>query len=103
VIRAEHAYLITSILSDAAARAPMFGSDSILNLPFPAAAKTGTTNEYRDNWTIGYTPDLVTGVWVGNADNTPMVDTSGISGAAPIWSEFMQAAIPYLTNNAPAD
>ncbi len=103
VIRAEHAYLITSILSDAAARAPMFGADSILNLPFPAAAKTGTTDEYRDNWTIGYTPDLVTGVWVGNADNTPMVDTSGISGAAPIWSEFMQAAIPYLTNNAPAD
>jgi len=103
VIREEHAYLITSILSDATARAPMFGVDSILNLPFPAAAKTGTTNEYRDNWTIGYTPDLVTGVWVGNADNTPMVDTSGISGAAPIWSEFMQSVIPYVTNNAPSD
>ncbi|HNW14204.1 MAG TPA: penicillin-binding transpeptidase domain-containing protein, partial [Anaerolineaceae bacterium] len=103
VMRAEHAYLITSILSDAMARAPMFGSDSILNLPFPAAVKTGTTNEYRDNWTIGYTPDLVTGVWVGNADNSPMVGTSGVSGAAPIWNAFMNSAIPYLTGNAPAN
>lgn len=103
VIKAENAYLITSILSDSVARAPMFGTNSILNLSFPAAAKTGTTNEYRDNWTIGYTPDLVTGVWVGNADNSPMVDTSGISGAAPIWSEFMQTVVPYLTNNTPAD
>ena len=103
VMRAEHAYLITSILSDAAARAPMFGTNSILNLSFPAAAKTGTTNEYRDNWTIGYTPDLAVGVWVGNADNTPMVDTSGVSGAAPIWGQFMEAAVPYLTNNSPSD
>ena len=103
VMLAEHAYLITSILSDAVARAPMFGTDSILNLPFPAAAKTGTTNEYRDNWTVGYTPDLVTGVWVGNADNSPMVDTSGVAGAAPIWNAFMNSAIPYLTGNTPAD
>lgn len=103
VMRAEHAYLITSILSDTVARAPMFGTNSILNLPFPAAAKTGTTNEYRDNWTVGYTPDLVTGVWVGNADNSPMVDTSGVAGAAPIWNAFMNSAIPYLTGNAPAD
>ncbi len=102
VMRAEHAYLISSILSDSAARAPMFGTNSILNLSFPAAAKTGTTNEYRDNWTIGYTPDLVTGVWVGNADNTPMVDTSGVSGAAPIWAEFMEIAVPHLTDNAPS-
>ncbi len=103
VVREEHAYLITSILSDAVARAPMFGTDSILNLPFPAAAKTGTTNEYRDNWTLGYTPDLVVGVWVGNADNSPMVETSGVEGAAPIWNEFMNSAIPYLTSNAPTD
>ena len=102
VISAEHAYLITSILSDAKARAPMFGSDSILNLPFQAAAKTGTTNDYKDNWTIGYSPDLVVGVWVGNADNTAMVDTSGISGAAPIWAEYMNYAVPYLTNNTPS-
>ncbi len=103
VIREEHAYLITSILSDAKARAPMFGTNSILNLPFPAAAKTGTTNDYRDNWTIGYNPDLVVGVWVGNADNTPMINTSGVAGAAPIWNEFMSFAVPYLTNNNPSN
>ena len=102
VIKPEHAYLINSILSDTKARAPMFGANSILNLPFQAAAKTGTTNDYKDNWTLGYTPDLAVGVWVGNADNTPMVDTSGISGAAPIWAQYMTYAIPYLTNNSPS-
>lgn len=93
VVRSAHAYLISSILSDSAARAPMFGYNSILNLPFPAAAKTGTTNDFRDNWTLGYTPDLVVGVWVGNADYTPMINTTGVEGAAPIWAEIMQAGI----------
>ena len=102
VISPEHAYLITSILSDNQARAPMFGTNSILNLPFPVAAKTGTTNDFRDNWTLGYTPDLVAGAWVGNADYTPMVNTTGISGAAPIWSKFMQYAVPELTNGNPS-
>lgn len=102
VIRAEHAYLITSILSDSAARAPMFGTNSILNLSFPAAVKTGTTNDYRDNWTVGYTPDLVVGVWVGNADYTPMVNTSGVTGAAPIWAKVMEYAVPYVTGNNPS-
>ena len=58
----------------------------------PAAVKTGTTNDFRDNLTMGYTPQLVTGVWVGNADNTPMQDVSGVSGAGPIWNEFMRVA-----------
>ncbi|MDD2695430.1 MAG: penicillin-binding transpeptidase domain-containing protein, partial [Anaerolineales bacterium] len=102
VIRPEHAYLITSILSDNQARSPAFGPDSVLNLPFPAAAKTGTTNDFRDNWTIGYTPDLVTGVWVGNADYTPMRGVSGMTGAAPIWAEFMQTAAPRLSSGATA-
>ncbi|MEL7625887.1 MAG: transglycosylase domain-containing protein [Anaerolineaceae bacterium] len=93
VVRSAHAYLISSILSDPVARAPMFGYDSVLNLPFPAAAKTGTTNDFRDNWTLGYTPDLVVGVWVGNADYSPMVNTTGVEGAAPIWAEIMQAGI----------
>src|SRR6266498_2437568 len=75
VIRAEHAFLISSIISDNDARSWMFGRNSVLNLPFQVAAKTGTTNDFRDNWTLGYTPDLVTGVWVGNADYTPMVNT----------------------------
>jgi penicillin-binding protein 1C len=101
VISAEHAYLISSILSDNEARSFTFGRHSALNLSFPVAAKTGTTNDIRDNWTMGYTPDLVTGVWVGNADYTPMVGSSGVSGAAPIWSQFMEFAVPYLTNGAP--
>jgi penicillin-binding protein 1C len=101
VIRAEHAYLISSILSDNEARSWMFGRNSLLNLSFPVAAKTGTTNDFRDNWTIGYTPDLVTGVWIGNADYTPMVNTSGLSGAAPIWSQFMEIAVPYASGGNP--
>ncbi len=101
VIRPEHAFLISSILSDNQARSLMFGSNSALNLSFQVAAKTGTSNDFRDNWTLGYTPDLVTGVWVGNADYTPMINTSGLSGAAPIWSQFMQYAVPYVTNNNP--
>lgn len=101
VIREEHAYLISSILSDNEARSWMFGRNSSLNLSFQVAAKTGTTNDIRDNWTLGYTPDLVTGVWVGNADYTPMTGTSGLSGAAPIWSQYMEFAVPYLTNGAP--
>ena len=101
VIRADHAYLISDILSDNEARSWMFGRNSILNLPFRAAAKTGTTNDFRDNWTLGFTPDLAVGVWVGNADYTPMVNTTGSSGAAPIWSQFMQFAVPYVSGGSP--
>ncbi len=86
------AYLITDILSDDLARAPAFGRFSPLYLGRPAAAKTGTTTDWRDNWTIGYTPGLVTGVWVGNANNEPMVGVSGIDGAGPIWHDFMEIA-----------
>lgn len=93
VVRQAHAYLLSSILSDNNARAPMFGTNSVLALPFEAAVKTGTTNDYRDNWTIGYTPDLVVGVWVGNADYSAMVNTTGVSGAAPIWARIMQDGI----------
>ncbi|MBM3151603.1 MAG: penicillin-binding protein [Chloroflexi bacterium] len=102
VITAGHAFLISSILSDNEARAPMFGRNSVLALPFPAAAKTGTTNNFMDNWTIGYTPDIAVGVWVGNADYTPMAEnTTGLTGAAPIWSQFIQGAIQQLTGNNP--
>jgi 1A family penicillin-binding protein len=93
VLDARVAYLITSILSDNKARAPAFGEYSMLRLNRPAAAKTGTTTDWRDNWTIGYTPDLVTGVWVGNADNQPMERVSGITGAGPIWHDFMLEAL----------
>lgn len=98
VVRPEHAYLITSILSDNNARAKSFGTNSVLRLSRPAAVKTGTTNDFRDNLTIGYTPDLVVGVWVGNADNSEMQGVSGITGAAPIWRDIMEGALA----NAPA-
>jgi len=101
IISPQHSYLITSILSDNQARSWMFGPNSVLNLPFQVAAKTGTTNDFRDNWTLGYTPDLAAGVWVGNADYTPMVNTTGVSGAAPIWSQFMQTAVPYESGGHP--
>ena len=102
VLRVEHAYLISSIMSDVNARIPMFGTNPVINLPFTAAAKTGTTNDFRDNWTIGYTPDLVVGVWVGNADYTPMLNTSGLMGAAPIWAEVMKFGIQELTGGNPS-
>lgn len=87
------AYLITDILSDEWARLPSFGERSALYLGRPAAAKTGTTTDWRDNWTVGYTPDLVTAVWAGNADNAPMYHVSGITGAGPIWHDFMVWAL----------
>ena len=84
---------MTDVLGDNQARIPSFGEASVLELTRPAAVKTGTSTDYRDNWTVGYTPDLVVGVWAGNADNEPMRDVSGISGAAPIWHDFMELAL----------
>jgi len=92
VISPQHAYLITSILSDNEARTDS-DPNNILRLSRPAAAKTGTTDGWRDNWTMGYTPDLVAGVWVGNSDNTPMAQISGVAGAGPIWHNFMEEAL----------
>ncbi len=85
------AYLISDILDDDEARVPAMGRDNPLELPFPAAAKTGTTNDFRDNWTVGYTPGLAVGVWTGNTDNSEMIDVSGLTGAAPLWAEYMQS------------
>jgi penicillin-binding protein 1C len=101
VIRVEHAYLLSSILSDNAARTPAFGPNSVLKLPFQVAAKTGTTNDFRDNWTVGFTPELSVGVWVGNPDYTEMKNTSGLTGAAPIWAEFMQDSIQITAGGTP--
>jgi membrane peptidoglycan carboxypeptidase len=84
------AYLITDILGDNMARASTFGEGSPLHLSRPAAAKTGTTTDWRDNWAVGYTPDLVVGVWAGNANNEPMHHVSGVTGAAPIWHDVME-------------
>lgn len=82
------AYLISNILSDAKARIPGFGEKSPLIISHPAAVKTGTTTDWHDNWTVGYTPSYTVGVWVGNNDNHPMKDITGVVGAAPIWNQF---------------
>jgi penicillin-binding protein 1C len=92
VVRPEVAWLITDMLSDNAARAPAFGEVSVLRLDRPAAVKTGTTQDFRDNWTVGFTPDLAVGVWVGNADGTSMQGATGLTGAGPIWNDVMHVA-----------
>ncbi len=87
------AYLITDILSDVAARWYMFGRGNVMELPDgrPVAVKTGTSNDWRDSWAVGYTPDVTVGVWVGNNDSTPMQEIAGANGAGMIWSDVMVA------------
>jgi 1A family penicillin-binding protein len=93
VLSPQLAYLINDIMSDNNARAPMFGYESPLKLSRPAAVKTGTTNDFRDAWTVGYTPQIVTGVWAGNSNNEPMERVAGSRGAAPIWHDFMEKVL----------
>lgn len=100
VATAATAYMLSSILSDNGARAQQFSLNSPLSLPRPVAVKTGTTNSFTDNWTIGYMPQIATGVWVGNADHSPMVGTTGITGATPIWHDFMLRAFRTLRLSA---
>jgi len=102
VITPQIAYLMTSILSDEKARALEFGNDHVLSMydwqqadgqQHEAAAKTGTTDNFKDNWTIGYTPDVVVGVWSGNADDSPFSgNVVGITGAGPIWHSVIERA-----------
>lgn len=107
VIPPQLAYMMTSVLSDNTARLPEFFDCNVLQLytnsqqdcyngprgPVrPAAAKTGTTQNFRDNWTVGYTTDFVLGVWAGNDDNSPMINVTGVQGAAPIWHDAMLLA-----------
>jgi membrane carboxypeptidase/penicillin-binding protein PbpC len=87
------AWLISDILSDDDARRLGFGANSVLRLDRPAAVKTGTTSNFHDNWTVGYTPDLVVGVWSGNTDYRPMQGVNGLTGAAPIWHQFMRTVL----------
>ncbi|WP_375495958.1 penicillin-binding protein 1C [uncultured Nostoc sp.] len=81
--------LITSILSDNHARATAFGVNSVLNLPFPSAVKTGTSSNFRDTWTVGFTTDYTVATWVGNFNGEPMRQVSGVTGAAPLWNRIM--------------
>src|SRR2546428_704854 len=92
VLSAEHAYLVTDILSDPDARIPGFGGVTPFEVPFPAAVKTGTSTGFRDTWTVGFTPNIAIGVWVGNADGAPMQSLAGVDGAGPIWRDAMMAA-----------
>jgi penicillin-binding protein 1C len=82
-------FLISDILSDRFARAQAFGVDSLLSLPFPAAVKTGTSSDFRDTWTVGYTADYTVATWVGNFNGEPMQNVSGVTGAAPLWNRIM--------------
>ncbi|HEV2108775.1 MAG TPA: transglycosylase domain-containing protein [Thermomicrobiales bacterium] len=93
-IKAEYAYQITDILTDNDARALLFGRENLFGetqdkLDRPTAAKSGTTNDVKDIWTMGYTTDLTVGVWIGNTNNDPLEPLDGIQGAGPIWSETM--------------
>jgi len=86
------AFWITDILSDPDAREFVFGRGGNLDFPFPVAVKTGTSEGYKDNWTIGYTREVTVGVWVGNFDRSPLRNSSGVTGAGPIFHGVMLAA-----------
>lgn len=104
VLSEEIAFLISHILLDNNARSDVFGASSYLNIPGKTvSAKTGTTDEKRDNWTIGYTPSYVVGVWVGNNDNSPMnpAIASGVTGASPIWNKLMSQVIKNKKDESP--
>ncbi len=95
ILSPQVSYVITHMLADNVARAPAFGSRSMLYLGSdrPVAAKTGTTTDFRDSWTVGFTPQLCVGVWVGNSNNEPMERVPGSQGAAPIWHDLMLVAL----------
>ncbi len=94
IISADAQYLLADIMSDNVARAPMFGVNNNLVLPDrKVAAKTGTTNGWKDAWTVGFTPQVTVGVWVGNTDNESMNSVTGASGAAPIWNAVMRKVL----------
>jgi penicillin-binding protein 1C len=92
VLSQRSAFWVTDILSDDDARAYVFGRGGNLEFPFPVAVKTGTSQAYHDNWTIGYTRDVTVGVWVGNFDRRPLIGSTGVTGAAPIFHAVMLAA-----------
>jgi penicillin-binding protein 1A len=109
VIEGNVAQTISDILSDNTARTPAYGPNSVLYFPNrDVAVKTGTTNDSRDAWTVGYTPNLVVGVWAGNNDNKPMVKKVAGQIVAPMWSSFMKQALAVIpderfTPPTPAD
>lgn len=94
VLEIQVARLINDVLSDNEARAPLFGYNSPLYFKdYQVAAKTGTTQDYHDAWTIGYSPSIVAGVWSGNNDNSPVAEKPGVVLSGPIWHQFMEKAL----------
>jgi penicillin-binding protein 1C len=102
VLSPRAAFWLADVLSDDAARAYIFGTGGSLDFPFPVAVKTGTSQAYHDNWTIGFTRDVTVGVWVGNFDRTPLRRSSGVTGAAPIFHDVMLAAQARISGRVPA-
>jgi penicillin-binding protein 1C len=102
VLSPRAAFWLADVLSDDEARAYIFGAGGSLDFPFPVAVKTGTSQAYHDNWTIGFTRDVTVGVWVGNFDRTPLQNSSGVTGAAPIFHDVMLAAQARLGGRTPA-
>ena len=98
-----HGVLDHRLLSDPEARAYAFGRGGSLEFPFPVAVKTGTSQAYRDNWTIGYTREVTVGVWVGNFDREPLRSSSGVAGAGPIFHSVMMAAVQRLRGQVTID
>jgi len=99
VVSQRTAFWITDILSDPVAREFAFGRGGNLEFPFPVAVKTGTSQAYHDNWTIGYTRAVTVGVWVGNFDRSPLRNSSGVTGAGPIFHSVMLAAMRRMNGN----
>lgn len=101
LVSARTAFWVTDILSDPHAREYAFGEGGNLDFPFPVAVKTGTSQAYHDNWTVGYTRDVTVGVWVGNFDRQPLRGSSGVTGAAPIFNGVMLAAVKRVRGSLP--
>jgi penicillin-binding protein 1C len=96
------AFWVADVLADPRARAWAFGRGGSLDFPFPVAVKTGTSQSYRDNWTVGFTRDLTVGVWVGNFDRRELRNSSGVTGAAPIFHDVLLAAQAHVAGRLPA-
>ena len=101
VVSERTAFWVADMLADNDARAYIFGRGSSLEFPFTVAAKTGTSQSYHDNWAIGFTRDLTVGVWVGNFDRTPLRNSTGVTGAGPIFHDVMLAAIERTHGSLP--
>lgn len=101
VVSERTAFWITDILSDTAAREYAFGTGGSLDFPFPVAVKTGTSQAYRDNWTVGYTRDVTVGVWVGNFNREELRHSSGVTGAGPVFNAVMLAAVKRARGHLP--